>query len=101
MPIGPTDPDRSILPKSLPKLSFGQDHLLFITVLRETIGKVLGSNPHRHYFASPRRYEFVDSSFAWFLSGQTCPRMGGFCSRSGRGVPDNLLLLRLHSPLLN
>jgi hypothetical protein len=41
----------------------------------------------------PRRYDFVDSLFAWFRCGQTCPRMGGFCSRSGRGVHDNLLLL--------
>ncbi len=61
----------------------------------------MGSNPHRHCSVPHRRYDFVDSSFAWFLSGQTCSRMGGLRSRSGRGVPDNLLLLRLHSPLPN
>jgi len=38
----------------------------------------LGSNPHRHCSVPPRRNDVVDSLFAWFLSGQTCPRMGGF-----------------------
>jgi len=52
-------------------------------------------------FLPPRRYDFVDSLSAWFLSGQTCARMGGLCSHSGRGVPDNLLLLRLPSTLPN
>jgi hypothetical protein len=79
-----------------------QDNASF-TFCRElrNYSKASGFWPVSQSSVPPRRYGFVESLLGWFLSGQTCPRMGCLCSRSGGGVPGSLLLLRLHSPLPN